>query len=265
MMNHETYRAVFEGLQAHMWTKNSGRLLWMTHPAWPSNHWQIYGHDYDTHASYYGVKKATEPLHAQLNLPDYSLSVVNVTRNAHAGLKLISEVRTLDNRLLAHREDQIDAGANSAVHAPALQLLPLLQEHGVVIVRLELRDGGGRLITDNTYVESKDDASQRQLNALPRQALAAKASTRRVDDEHIARVQVTNRGKSPALSVKLTVVDGNGTRILPALYSDNYFAVLPGESRDIEIRYPATSAARAAVRIRGWNVEPKSVSISGTR
>ena len=35
MMNYETYRAVFEGLQAHLWTKNSGRLLWMTHPAWP--------------------------------------------------------------------------------------------------------------------------------------------------------------------------------------------------------------------------------------
>ena len=59
MMNYDTYRAVFEGLQAHLWTKNSGRLLWMTHPAWPSNHWQIYTLDYDTHAAYYGVKKAT--------------------------------------------------------------------------------------------------------------------------------------------------------------------------------------------------------------
>ena len=51
-------RAVFEEFQARSWTQNSGRLLWMTHPAWPSNHWQIYSSDYDTQASYYGVKSA---------------------------------------------------------------------------------------------------------------------------------------------------------------------------------------------------------------
>ena len=51
--------------------QNSGRLLWMTHPAWPSNTWQIYSSDYDTPAAYYAVKKACEPLHVQLDLPDY--------------------------------------------------------------------------------------------------------------------------------------------------------------------------------------------------
>ena len=38
-------RAVFEEFQARSWTQNSGRLLWMTHPAWPSNHWEIYSSD----------------------------------------------------------------------------------------------------------------------------------------------------------------------------------------------------------------------------
>ena len=51
---------------------NSGRLLWMTHPAWPSNTWQIYSSDYDTAAAYYAVEKACEPVHAQLNLPDFT-------------------------------------------------------------------------------------------------------------------------------------------------------------------------------------------------
>ncbi len=69
MMNLETHKAMYEGFLGHLWTKNSGRLLWMTHPAWPSNTWQIYSWDYDTHAAYYGAKKAAEPLHVQLNLP----------------------------------------------------------------------------------------------------------------------------------------------------------------------------------------------------
>ena len=80
MMNYVDYRAVFEGFLAHLWTQNSARLLWMTHPAWPSNHWQIYSADYDTHAAYYGVKKANEPLHVQMNEGDHALAVANTTR-----------------------------------------------------------------------------------------------------------------------------------------------------------------------------------------
>jgi len=57
LMNYVSYRAIFEGFQAHLWTQNSGRLLWMTHPSWPSNTWQIYSSDYDTGAAYYAVKK----------------------------------------------------------------------------------------------------------------------------------------------------------------------------------------------------------------
>ncbi len=36
LINYEEYRAIFEGFNAHLWAPNSGRLLWMTQPAWPS-------------------------------------------------------------------------------------------------------------------------------------------------------------------------------------------------------------------------------------
>lgn len=261
MMNYETYRAVFEGLQAHMWTKNSGRLLWMTHPSWPSNHWQIYSHDYDTHAAYYGVKKATEPLHAQMNLPDYGLSVINVSQESRARMKLISDVRTLDDRPLARREDSLAAPANAVTQLPALDLAPLLQAQGVVLVRLELRDDAGKLISDNTYVQAKDDASQRQLNNLPRQRLAIEAAGERIGQEQVVRLQIANRGKVPVLSTKLTLVDSSGSRILPALYSDNYLTLLPGEVRSVEVRYPAADGSRAVVNVRGWNVDPSSARV----
>ena len=41
MLNYVDHRAIFEGLNAHLWAPNSGRLLWMTQPAWPSTMWQI--------------------------------------------------------------------------------------------------------------------------------------------------------------------------------------------------------------------------------
>ena len=58
MMDYVDHRAIFEGMNAHLWAPNSGRLLWMTQPAWPSNMWQVLSSDYDTQSSYYGEKKA---------------------------------------------------------------------------------------------------------------------------------------------------------------------------------------------------------------
>src|SRR5450432_4302460 len=95
LMDYVSYRAIFEGFQAHLWTRNSGRMLWMTHPAWPSNTWQIYSSDYDAAAAYYAVAKACEPRHAQLDLPDYRPAVVNTTLTAMSGLVLQSEILDL--------------------------------------------------------------------------------------------------------------------------------------------------------------------------
>jgi hypothetical protein len=57
MLNYVDHRAIFEGMNANLWAPNSGRLLWMTQPAWPSTMWQILSSDYDTQASYYGVRR----------------------------------------------------------------------------------------------------------------------------------------------------------------------------------------------------------------
>jgi hypothetical protein len=263
MMNYETYRAVFEGLQAHLWTKNSGRLLWMTHPAWPSNHWQIYTADYDTHAAYYGVKKAAEPLHAQMNLPDYSITVVNSTRETRTGLKLSTQVSSLDNRVLASRDDAIDAKPNDITQVTAPDIAQFIGQEGIVLVALRLRDTAGKMISDNTYIQAKDDASYQKLNALAPQNLKFKTSLINFGDERSASIQVTNNGKQAALGIKLTLVDHMGTRILPALYTDNYLSLLPGESRIVGINYPAKLGGRVTIKVRGWNVRGTSVRVAG--
>ena len=41
MLNYVNHRAIFEGMNAHLWAPNSARMLWMTQPAWPSTMWQI--------------------------------------------------------------------------------------------------------------------------------------------------------------------------------------------------------------------------------
>ena len=261
MMNLETHKAMYEGFLGHLWTKNSGRLLWMTHPAWPSNAWQIYSWDYDTHAAYYGAKKAAEPLHIQLNLPGNELVVLNTTQADAKGLTARVRVVGLDNAELFTRADRIDALANRATPLAAVPLDTLYAAHPVVLVRLTLADAAGKTVSDNFYWRGRDSASYQALNGLAPATLSARMAPPVVDGtDRMVAVTLSNEGQVPALNAKLTLLGPDGKRILPAFYDDNYVALLPGERRTIAIRYPkALTDARPTVTLRGWNVAETQV------
>lgn len=261
MMNYVDYRAIFEGFAAHLWTQNSGRILWMTHPAWPSNHWQIYSADYDTHAAYYGVKKASEPLHVQMNLPDFAITVVNTTLAPYAGLSVKSRVFALDGRLLATRDDRLAAPANQITILPSLALSSLLDKEDAVVVALALSDPSGAAISDNIYWQAKDPAGDQHLGRLTAQSVTLSARAREDGDDRVVDIDLEDTGSAPALAAKLTLVDGAGKRILPAYYSDNYLSLLPSEPRHVVIRYPRGGSKTARINLRGWNVTPLSVEV----
>jgi exo-1,4-beta-D-glucosaminidase len=53
-------------------------------------------------------------------------------------------------------------------------------------------------------------------------------------------VTVTNTGKTLAFRVRLKLArDTDGEEVLPVLWEDNYFALLPGQSRQIAATYAA--------------------------
>ena len=261
LMDYVSYRAIFEGFQAHLWTKNSGRLLWMTHPSWPSNTWQIYSSDYDTAAAYYGVKKACEPVHAQLNLPDFAVAVTNISRSAQSHLSLRTRIISLDNRLLAERKDPVTVAANSVATVGKLDLKPLLEREALVLVKLTLTDSQGATLSDNLYWQGRDSASHRRLMELAVQPIGVSARARNVDEGTRVDVVLTNRGRAPTLEAKITMLDEKGVRVLPVYYEDNYISLLPGESRQIEVLCPSSSARCAKLALRGWNADAREIAV----
>ena len=134
----------------------------------------------------------------------------------------------------------------------------------MVFVRLTLNDATGKAISDNFYWLGGGDAPYRPLNRLPPASVSTTASSMRDGDEIKVHVQIENHGAAAALANKLTLeAASDGTQILPAYLSHNYVSLLPGETRTIEIVYPA-SAARgpAKLEIRGWNLAAGAVPIS---
>ena len=72
-VNYDGYRAMFEAQSKN----RMGLLLWMSHSCWPSFVWQTYDYYFDPTAAYFGIKKASEPLHIQWNPATDNVEVVN--------------------------------------------------------------------------------------------------------------------------------------------------------------------------------------------
>jgi hypothetical protein len=263
MLDYTEHRAVFEGFNQHLWTPNSGRILWMTQPAWPSNMWQIMSSDYDTQSSFYGVKKACEPNHVQMDISDGTVAAVNTTRENLMAAFVRARVYSLDNRLLFSRELTLDVAADSTTTAFRLELDPLLATEHLLLVKLELLDRAGALRSSNLYWRGVTEASYRGLNALPAVHLESSAASSTDGENIVLTLHLANHASAAALAVKATLLDAaTGQRILPAYLSDNYISLLPGESATITARYPAgTAKGPAKITLRGWNLADDTVVV----
>lgn len=263
MLNYVDHRAIFEGMDAHLWSPNSGRLLWMTQPAWPSTMWQILSSDYDTQASFYGVEKACEPVHVQLNLATYGVAVVNTTTVAQPGLMVNADVYSLQNKLLLHSQAPLNAGADATTDSIKLALAPLMSSQ-MVLVKLQLHNSAGQELSSNLYWLGADSRSYRELTRLAPADVSATATSVRGGGMMQLHVHLQNTGADVSLENKLTLLNAaDGARILPAYYSDNYVSLLPGESRDLTIEYPvADSKQQPEVTLRGWNLPQRTVAIA---
>ena len=254
MLHYENHRAAFEGLNACLWQPGTGRLLWMTQPAWPSTMWQILSSDYDTAGAFYGVQKACEPIHVQMNLPDFTLAAVNNTFAKIAGANLTAKVLDLGGNVLWSKETTLDLAANETTAGGKIEW-PANAE--VCFVKLELRDNAGHLLSDNFYWHSAKPEALLKLNDLPPVALKAQALA---EGQRVA-VTLTNPSSSVALMTHIVLRDGAGQRVLPAYASENYLSLLPGESRTLTIESPNLPTA-AHITADGWNIAPLKIAVT---
>ena len=271
LFNYVDHQAIFEGMYAHLWQPNSGRMIWMTQPAWPSTMWQMYSSDYDTQASFYAIRKANAPLHVQMDLADHTIQVVNTTGEEHRQLQVMARVVAPNNETLATKQVTVTAVANNTTPLFILPVAELFEHHPLLFVRLELRDQAGALVADNFYWVGRDPGSYRGLEQLAPAVLSsdvtATADIRATEgDEKAWCMHLKNAGSDAAISVKLTLRHADGTRVLPAYYSDNYLSLLPGEERAVTVQAPVTAVGAEDIHfsVEGWNLADRTIPLETT-
>jgi hypothetical protein len=257
MLDYAGHRAIFEGMAAHLWQPNSGRMIWMTQPAWPSTEWNFLSWDYDTQSSFYATQKALEPVHAQLNLNDDSVDLVNLGEARPFSVRV--RVVSLQNKILSDHTYRVEAAADDRTPVTKLDLASLATDHTVFVV-LDVANAAGTPVSNNFYWWAEKDATLRELDDLPPAAIQASATLSSANGEHKATVSLTNSGSVPAVLVKLTLEDAaTGRRILPAYYNDNYISLLPGEERTITVEFSGGSE-KPGLGLRGWNLKAQTIA-----
>ncbi len=265
MMDYVDYRAIFEGMNAHLWQPNSGRLLWMTQPAWPSNMWEVLSYDYDTQSSYYGEKEALQPIHIQLDLATDAVEVVNTTLNAPGPLTATADVYSLANKLLLHQQAPVNVAADNETSLMTLNLASL-EQNATILVELKLKDASGQIVSRNLYWLAGESRDFQQLARLPQATVSATATSAKQGDEMVVTVHLKNTGNDVALQNKLTLVHAStGQRILPAYYSDNYVSLLPGELETVTIAYPAGADAAPGLTLRAFNLAQRNIDVPAAK
>jgi beta-galactosidase/beta-glucuronidase len=250
-VNYEGYRAMFEAQSKN----RMGLLIWMSHPAWPTMVWQTYDYYLEPTAGYFGAKLASEPLHIQWNPATDRVEVVNYSAGNVSGLTATAEIFNMDGSLQWHKTATLDSQEDS-MNA----ILPMEYPAGlsaVHFIRLKL-ERGGETVSRNFYWRGLEKGNYRALRELPKVRLEAATHATRQGAEWLLVTELRNAAPQPALMVRLKAVrEKSGDRILPAIYSDNYIALMPGESRTIrtELEDADTRGEQPKVVVAGFNVE----------
>ena len=249
--NYEGYRAMFEAQGKN----RMGLLIWMSHPCWPSFVWQTYDYYLDPTAGYFGAQKGSEPLHIQWNPVADEVEVVNYSAGASAGLTARVQVINMDGAVKWEKSATLDS-AEDSMAAPIKMEYPagLTPVH---FIRMELRQGQ-RLVSDNFYWRGTQEENYRALRSLPKVALEASTTAEHRGGRWFLKTALANGSSTPALMVRLKAVrHKSGDRILPAVYSDGYVALMPGEKRTIDTEISEADARGETPRIvvEGFNVK----------
>ncbi len=119
----------------------------------------------------------------------------------------------------------------------------------VHFLRLTLTHGS-ETISSNFYLRSLQEGDLRAIRELPTPKVHSENAIERKGNLWQLTTKLSNNTASPALMVRLKAVrEKTGDRILPAIYSDNYIALMPGESRTIvtEVNEADTRGEKPAI------------------
>ncbi len=278
LMTYEGVRAMYEAYSRNKYA-STGVIQWMLNNAWPSMIWHLYDYYLRPGGGYFGAKKATQPLDPVYGYDDHSVWLVSSQYVDAKGLKLTARVFNLDGTQKFSKEVAAEAAADSTA-----RLFEIPQIDGLspaYFLDLRVTDKGGKLVGSNFYwLSTKPEtldwsksnwyttptasyADYTSLAQLPKVELSQSSRSEIQGEYVVTHATLVNHSNNIAFFLRLKVKRENSDEeILPVIWEDNYFSLLPGEKREVTATYKASAVGTnrfgrpdAVVEVHGWNVE----------
>jgi exo-1,4-beta-D-glucosaminidase len=103
------------------------------------------------------------------------------------------------------------------------------------------------------------------LEKLPTAKVEAASHLETSADGKTVQIRLHNSSKALAFQVSVAARDTHGEDIVPAVWSDNYVELMPGESRTLIATLPAGAAEGAVVVVSGWNIPEQTLHLSSAK
>ena len=239
----------------------TGVLFWYNASPIP----QLGGHTWDyslvTTASQFAQANALEPLHAQYEYLSNRVSVVSDIYETKR-LKVVAEVYDFDSRLVWNRASELEVRGETCTDVFAI---PFGEEASLTFtrphfVKLRLLENGSE-IASTFYWRSTSRyegantvtgpcvAGFEDLAHLPRTRLSARCLA---SEAGCTTIEVANVGSAISFMTEIRFEGEDGKYLRPVFYSDNFFALLPGERKTVRVEHPSV---KHAWKVSAWNSE----------
>ena len=268
--DYDATRAMFEAFRVNL-PNTTGIVQWMLNSACPSLYWQLYDNNLTPTASYYGVKKACAPIQLIFNYKDYKVYAVNES-SKDKDIKAYIKVYDAQSNLLVDTSDHVGTERR---HPKAAFDLDSLRGRDI-FVALRIRDGQdnfycipAKMTTykfnkTNWYVTPAEEyADMHFVSDMPRAAVSYKVVESVDNLGKLWTVTLTNDSDYISYQNVLKLVRPDGSLLEPAIWSDNFVAVLPHSEKIVTCRCDRKENARVAMT--GWNTDITLIPDDNTR
>lgn len=261
--NYEAHRAMMEAYGLNKYHTATGVVQWMGNNPWPGLIWHTFDYYMYPAGTYFGMKKAMEPLHIMYSYASNEVDITNGYLKDFTELKASAAIYDIDGHVQYNHTITTTVGADSVQHC-----FTLPPAKGFYFLRLQLADKNGKIISINWYwLSQKPDvldwqhsswndtpqsgfADYTALKGLGKTTLSFTVHAIPADSARYA-ITISNKGKVVAFQVHLRALKGKGgDDILPVLFSDNYLELAPGESRTIQCSY--AGKAKPYFKVSSW-------------
>lgn len=226
-------------------------------------------------ASLYHTANSLEPLHPQFDYLKNTVSVINDYYYPIEGYTVIARIYDIDSNLRSECSSNVNIEADGVANDVILLEFPdnISQVH---FISLELRDKKNRLVGSNFYWRSKDEyqgsktltgpavSGFESLATMSKADVKVSANIHRSGDCAGIKVKMCNPSKKIAFFNRLQLLDGDEkTPIRPSFYSDNFFTLLPGETKIVTIETDVKNIIgdRLILKTSGWNSQERKFNL----